>query len=258
MERKLFAFDIDGTLLNSQKQPLASTKRALQKLREKGHLVTIATGRNRQMSSQVLRELAFDNYVVCNGAAAFLDHKQIYSNGLAKPEVQRMVGEMQNREIDTVLIGVDEAVRCSSYDLEKMQAIVTSFKTDLPKYQKDYSTINDIYQGFAFYDQSLDQTVENLFPDFRFIRWHEEAVDVIPKKGSKAASLLFMAEQLGINQKDIIAFGDGENDIEMLTTAGIGVAMGNAEASVQKIADVVTATNDDDGIWKALQVLEAL
>lgn len=61
MERKLFAFDIDGTLLNSEKKALDSTREALAKLREQGHLVTLATGRSRYMAQEVIWDLDFTN-----------------------------------------------------------------------------------------------------------------------------------------------------------------------------------------------------
>lgn len=65
MKRKLIAFDIDGTLLNSQKEALASTKKALEILRNNGHLVMVATGRSRFLAQPVLTELNFHNYIVC-------------------------------------------------------------------------------------------------------------------------------------------------------------------------------------------------
>ena len=80
MKRKLFAFDIDGTLLDTNKQALDSTREALDKLRKAGHLVTIATGRSRFHAQEVIRDLAFTNYILCNGAAGFLDHEQVYKN----------------------------------------------------------------------------------------------------------------------------------------------------------------------------------
>lgn len=80
MERKLFAFDIDGTLLGTDRQPLESTREALKMLRKQGHLVTIATGRSRFMAQDIILDLDFSNYVLCNGAAAFLDHEQYYQN----------------------------------------------------------------------------------------------------------------------------------------------------------------------------------
>ncbi|MGC3549448.1 HAD family hydrolase, partial [Enterococcus faecium] len=69
MRRKLFAFDIDGTLLDSNKQALDSTSEALEKLRKAGHLVTIATGRSRFQAQEFIRDLDFTNYILCIGAA---------------------------------------------------------------------------------------------------------------------------------------------------------------------------------------------
>lgn len=66
---------------------------------------------------------------------------------------------------------------------------------------------------------------------------------------------MFMAKRLGIAKEDVITFGDANNDIEMLETAGVGVAMGNANPEIKEIADVVTATNNQDGIWQALREL---
>ncbi len=78
MNRKFFAFDIDGTLLDSNKQPLDSTLKALDLLRDAGHFVTVATGRSRFHAQDIIRSLSFDNYILCNGAAAFLSHQQVY------------------------------------------------------------------------------------------------------------------------------------------------------------------------------------
>ncbi len=83
-------------------------------------------------------------------------------------------------------------------------------------------------------------------------------MDVVPHDGSKAATILHLAEQVGIAQEDIISFGDGQNDREMLRMSGIGVAMGNAVPEVQAEAKLVTDTNDEDGIWKALKQLSMI
>ncbi len=70
MNRKFFAFDIDGTLLDSNKQPLDSTLKALDLLRDAGHFVTVATGRSRFHAQDIIRSLSFDNYILCSFASA--------------------------------------------------------------------------------------------------------------------------------------------------------------------------------------------
>lgn len=258
MKRKLFAFDIDGTLLNSKKEALDSTREALHSLRQQGHLVTVATGRSRHLAQDIIRDLEFTNYVVCNGAGAFLDHEQIYKNLLDKEEITRLTKVMDEKEIDTAFVGLDESRRYSNYDMNKMERVMASFGSTVPDFAPDYHEEEDVYQCLTYFSKDLEQQVSRKFPEFRFIRWHEDCMDVLPKNGSKAATLSFMAQRLGIDQEDVIAFGDGENDIEMLEMAGVGVAMGNAIPEIQQSANMVTNSNDQDGIWKALKELAVI
>ena len=78
-------------------------------------------------------------------------------------------------------------------------------------------------------------------------------MDLIAKGGGKSSAILRLLDKMGILPEETIAFGDGENDMGMLELAGIGVAMGNAEEQVRKIADYVTSDIDEDGLEKALK-----
>ncbi|KAF1297851.1 HAD family hydrolase [Enterococcus sp. JM4C] len=256
MRRKLFAFDIDGTLLDSNKEALDSTREALSILREKGHLVTIATGRSRFHAQDVLRDLEFNNYVLCNGAAAFLDHQQVYQNLLDRDELSRFVDEANELSIDTAYVGLDTAKRSTSNNIEKMDEAMKSFGATLPELDEYFVEEQDVYQALAFFDRSFDARFAEKYKKIRFVRWHENSVDVVPYNGSKAATLLNLAKKVNIKTEDIISFGDGENDREMLRLSGIGVAMGNATPEVQAEAKIVTDTNNNDGIWKALKELK--
>lgn len=258
MKRRLFAFDIDGTLLNSDKQALDSTREALNKLRRAGHLVTIATGRSRFHAQDVLLDLEFNNYVLCNGAAAFLDHEQIYKNPLDKEGLERFVAYTRELGIDTAFVGLDGIKRSSSNNIEIMDQAMKSFGATLPQLKELFAEEEDTYQALAFYNEEYEGKFDQAFPEFRFVRWHENSVDVVPHNGSKAATILHLAEQVGIPQEDIYAFGDGNNDREMLRMVGTGIAMGNASEAVQAEADIVTDTNNQDGIWKALKELDLI
>jgi Cof subfamily protein (haloacid dehalogenase superfamily) len=258
MKRKLFAFDIDGTLLGTDKQPLESTREALQILRRQGHLVTIATGRSRFMAQDIILDLGFTNYILCNGAAAFLDHEQYYQNLLDPTELERFAADVEQRGIGLAYVGLDDVKKNNHHRLAQMDEAMRTINYQAPDYDETFQEKNDIYQGLAFYDETDDGLFDQKYDKFRFIRWHKESVDIVPKGGSKAATLLNLADRVGIKQEDIITFGDGENDREMLREAGVGVAMGNAAPHVQKEAKLVTATNDNDGIWKALKELKAI
>ncbi|EMF0484755.1 HAD family hydrolase [Enterococcus hirae] len=257
MKRKLFAFDIDGTLLDTNKQALDSTREALDKLRKAGHLVTIATGRSRFHAQEVIRDLAFTNYILCNGAAGFLDHEQVYKNLLDREQLDNFVKEAQDKNIDTAFVSLDNIKRYSSNHVGMMEEAMHSFGAVLPELDQYFVEEQDIYQALAFFDQNYDHPFSS-YDKIRFVRWHEKSVDVVPHDGSKAATILHLAEQVGIAQEDIISFGDGQNDREMLRMSGIGVAMGNAVPEVQAEAKLVTDTNDEDGIWKALKQLSMI
>ena len=138
MNRKFFAFDIDGTLLDSNKQPLDSTLKALDLLRDAGHFVTVATGRSRFHAQDIIRSLSFDNYILCNGAAAFLSHQQVYKNLLDETQLAAFVAEAQELGIDTAFVGMDTAKRASSLDIAKMEAAMHSFGAQLPELDMDF------------------------------------------------------------------------------------------------------------------------
>ncbi|MDB7102063.1 MULTISPECIES: Cof-type HAD-IIB family hydrolase [Enterococcus] len=254
MTRKLIAFDIDGTLLDSNKQALDSTREALEKLRKDGHLVTIATGRSRFHAQEVIRDLAFSNYILCNGAAGFLDHEQVYKNLLDQEQLHQFIQEAQEKDIDTAFVSLDSIKRFSSNRIEVMEDAMHSFGAHLPELDEFFVEKQDVYQALAFFDHSYDQQFSP-YDRIRFVRWHENSVDIVPHDGSKAVTIMNLANQVGIAPEDVISFGDGQNDREMLRMSGIGVAMGNAVPEVQAEAKMVTDTNDQDGIWKALKEL---
>ncbi|BAO05715.1 MULTISPECIES: HAD family hydrolase [Enterococcus] len=254
MTRKLIAFDIDGTLLDSNKQALDSTREALEKLRKDGHLVTIATGRSRFHAQEVIRDLAFSNYILCNGAAGFLDHEQVYKNLLDQEQLHKFIQEAQEKAIDTAFVSLDSIKRFSSNRIDMMEDAMHSFGAHLPELDEYFVEKQDVYQALAFFDHSYDQQF-SAYDRIRFVRWHENSVDVVPHDGSKAVTIMNLANRVGIAPEDVISFGDGQNDREMLRMSGIGVAMGNAVPEVQAEAKMVTDTNDQDGIWKALKEL---
>lgn len=258
MKRKLFAFDIDGTLLNSHKEILDSTVTSLDKLRKNGHIVMVATGRSRFLIQDILNKLELENYIVCNGSAAFLNHQQVYKNTLNSKSLQRLIKSLNEKKIDIAVTSLDGIRRTSSIDVPKMSEAMISIGGSHPEFDSNYAVENEIYQGLAFYGEEIEHKFEVEFPEFRFVRWHEYCVDVIPEMGSKAVTILKLAEKLNISREDIITFGDGNNDLEMLKLSGVGIAMGNASKEVKQAADMITESNDNDGIYRALKDLEVL
>ena len=108
------------------------------------------------------------------------------------------------------------------------------------------------YQFIAMQPAERDATTLRLVPGCRMPRWHPAFSDVIPADSSKAVGIERMLSHFGIRREETMAFGDGNNDIEMLEYVEIGVAMGNANNNVKSHADYVTDTADSEGIAKAL------
>lgn len=257
MTKKMIVFDVDGTLLTSEKKVAESTIEAIAALNRQGHKIVLATGRSLYQIQELLSNLSISNYVVCNGSAAFVAHQKIYSKTLdAKPLVS-LITYFKGQNIDVVLSSLNGMRRISSLDVCNMEKTLKSLGVTLPPCDPDYQ-YGEIYQALGFYTETKDLSFESEYPAFKFVRWHKNCVDINPQKLSKWSSIKKVARLLKVNEQDIIAFGDGNNDLELLTKAGVGVAMGNSAHRVQAAADLVAASNNEDGIFHALRTLQMI
>ena len=115
-----------------------------------------------------------------------------------------------------------------------------------------------IYQIWAFVPEKEQQMLKNLLDECSITSWNDKAIDIIPKGGGKSTGMQAFLDEHGLERSETMAFGDGENDIDMLKYAGIGVAMGNAWPSTKKAADYVTDDIDEDGLYNALKHFELI
>lgn len=253
MKKKLLAFDIDGTLYDSNKKLLPSSIEAIKKLQTAGHFVTLATGRSLMSSQEVISELGVDHYILCNGAYAFCDNELTHSFPIDKNELQQVVDLANDEQIDILYQTLDNVKQQGPFIHQQNQEKQEDYSEFKASYEFDIEAEEAIYQAIMFCDRQTESIFEPILTNLRFTRWNEDGLDVIAATGSKAETLALIAHEQGIEQADIIAFGDGDNDIEMLTYAGLGIAMGNASDYVKDFADDVTASHDDDGIALALK-----
>ena len=254
-KKKLFIFDIDGTVLGNDKAIPESTKAAIRELSKK-HEVAIATGRNRAMAIDIIKELNISNYIVWDGAAAFYHGDPIVTNNLDEKEVELMVSLADKNKHHIIFETVDDMKRRNDEPSEGMAEALKAVDHPVPSQDKDFFENQSLVQILLFYtEEEAHLYEENQFEHFRFVRWHENAVDVLPVDGSKFNTIERLAKHMDFDMEDIIAFGDGLNDLEMIKHVGIGVAMGNARDEVKEAADIVTDSNMDDGILNALRLL---
>lgn len=257
MNEPIVFFDIDGTLLNEQKVLPTSTKEAVFKLHEKGVQVVIATGRAPFMFEAVRKELQIESYIGFNGQYAVFNQEVIYKQALDLKKIKQLEGIASSNEHPMVFLDhtmMKANIEHHPYILES----IGSLKIDHPEYDPGFYHDKEIFQALLFCDEMNEGDYKSQFNDLNFIRWHEKSLDVLPFGGSKAVGIKYMLEKAGFLKENVIAFGDGLNDIEMLSYAGTGIAMGNAKDEVKKSADFVTDSVDDDGIIKGLKKLGLL
>ncbi|MCD7938477.1 MAG: HAD-IIB family hydrolase, partial [Tannerellaceae bacterium] len=112
---------------------------------------------------------------------------------------------------------------------------------------------DEVFQIIAFFGEGQEERIMAQLPGCESTRWSPLFTDVVPAGGSKKIGIQKMLDYYNLTVEEIMAFGDGGNDMEMLTYAGTGVAMGNADDNVKRIADYVTDSVDENGIRNALK-----
>ena len=236
-------FDIDGTLLSHASGGIPeSARRALALLGERGVLRFLATGRHILEIHRLLPDLSFDGYVTLNGQICLDSREHILFDAPFPPaDARQAVSIFRRREAPAMLVQRDRMyINFVDGAVRQAQRAISSPIPPAGAYQE-----GPIYQ-LIVYGGGAEAALRQL-PGCKMSRWNDHAVDILPRSGGKV---------LGIGQflwGEIMAFGDGETDVDMLRRAGVGVAMGNAEAAVKAAADYVTADVDQDGIYRALE-----
>lgn len=252
MEKPIVFFDIDGTLLNEEKNIPESTKTAVHSLQAKGIHTVIATGRVPSMFYWIRKELNIESYVCMNGQYVVFEGREIYSNPMDRNLLQRISTMTTNNGHALAYCSVDE-IKVSERKHPFIEASFDSLMMAYPEVDQEFFKQNDIYQGHLYCDLKYEQLYLNSFPDFSFVKWHDYAYDILPKGASKAVGIKKLLGALGIKNSNCFAFGDGLNDLEMLAAVGTGIAMGNAVPEAKAAADIITTSSSENGIFNGLK-----
>lgn len=250
---KLLLFDLDGTLLRSDKTISERTLRALHVCREKGILIGVSTSRSEQNVLSFTGKLQPDILITSGGALVKYKEKYIYKAMFTGEETKQMVSLARK----TCGAGCEITI-------DTIDAHYWNYKTD-PKNQ-DKSWGESIYTDFnGFEENSLKMCVEifdekqaeelkALLKDCDCIRFSDGYWYKFTKKtATKEKAITKICAECGIKPEEITAFGDDYADIGMLKLCGKGIAMGNAIDEVKEKADLVIGSNDEDGIAKYLE-----
>lgn len=252
---KAIFFDIDGTLLSHKTKKVPdSTKKAFHLLKKKGILTFIATGRHiSEMKDLPLNDLEFEGYITLNGQYCYNHKELIYDLPIDQNDIDNIIEEIDKKPFPCIFVEKD--LMYINYHNQAVQIVQDAISTPLPD-------INDLHRGtthpiYQVIPYDIDEMNENhilqLMPHCKRTRWHSLAIDIIPNEGGKQNGIKEVLKYYHINQNETMAFGDGQNDIDMFEFCHIGVALGNANKEVQQQADYVTDDIDDDGIYNALK-----
>lgn len=262
-------FDIDGTLVSFETHQVpSSTKRAIEELRQNGVKVFIASGRHIN-SIDKLPDMPFDGFVLINGTLAMscspsgataaqassptLQGREIiYRKPIPQEDVHSWLDFLGREQHSTVFV-YEDGLMLNFLD-DVMKKIMDLLDFPMPP-QGDLHLLRDkpIYQLITTLSDEEEQRLMKLLPHCKTTRWHPLFTDIINKDASKGLGIRAVLDHYGWTRDEIMAFGDGGNDIEMLDMAGVAIAMGNASADVKSHADYITESVDNDGISKALK-----
>lgn len=268
----IIAFDLDGTLLTTDKRLSDRNRAALQLAADHGAFIVPVTGRIFRGLPQPIRDLPFLKYAItCNGASVY----DIENDAI----IYR-----REMEVDLVLAimswldGYPAIYDCYMDDWgwisEEMYAkldpyapnpglipYIRSIRTPVPDLKRFLKERNHTVQKVMAFcrDEGTQRYMLHHLP-FEGVVVSSSAtrnVEINHENANKGEALLALAEHLNIPREAVMAFGDGLNDITMIRDAGIGVAMGNAEEEIKAVADRITANNDEDGVAAVIEELFA-
>jgi len=257
MGKKIVFFDIDGTLVDKDKNIPSSTKKAVQLLQENGVIVALSTGRPPFLYEHIREELGINTYISFTGQHVVYEGEVIYTQPLDTIAVSGLYKDAMKHEFPMMLMSDTEMVATID-DHPHMIEGLRSLKYDYPPIHHSFHESETVYQVLLFLDEKHDEAFLQQYDSCTFIRWHKYACDVIPGGGSKIVGVNKVLEAASISNENAYAFGDGMNDLEMIEHIGTGVAMGNAVQPLKDIAKLTTNDVDDDGVWNALKELKLI
>ncbi|MCL1949891.1 MAG: Cof-type HAD-IIB family hydrolase [Turicibacter sp.] len=277
---KLIAIDMDGTLFNSNHEITEGNLQAIKDAQAAGHIVMLCSGRPHDALNQFMdSEYGLTLPVAgSNGAITYTEGKTIHSVGMDMNLAAEIFDYLQggahpfklytNKGVFTI----DSFLERAQKDFELLPPDATAginverFLEYLRSVGSQFFTqFSEISQQegmeiFKFFVSTLipakKSVIENRLKTFQglgFTSSHRNNVEIMSDLGHKGTGLAQMAKHYGIPMENTIAIGDNFNDVPMMEAAGLSIAMENAEEEVKALCDVVTKSNDEDGVAFAIR-----
>ncbi len=250
---KIVFTDIDGTLFSHRTHHVPeSAIVAIKKLQAKGIKVFLCSGRNFYLirKTGILDMVKPDGLVTMNGSNAIIDGNIIYRYPIPSTVVDHMILFAKRLKFGLTLIEENEG-HINMID-DRVISAHEKYGTRFPqprRFPDHYD--RTVYQMIAFCDEFEESLFLPHLENCKSARWDEYAVDIMLQDSDKSKGVMSVLDYYGLKPEEAMSLGDGQNDVEMLSYTGIGVAVGRADPAAKKAADYVTDDIDDDGWAKA-------
>lgn len=283
---KLIAIDLDGTMLNKYGIITQNTKDVIKKVQEKGIEVIIASGRTINSVKNFSKEINSENYFISGNGAITYDIKNdkiLYENVLSKNKAQQVIKICEENSI-YYSVYTENGIITKNLNYNTLYY----YKENLNKEEKEKTHINIVQDVYNYIEEKDEKILKIMICDnnqlvFKSIlKKIKEITDIeildvshmsrkLIKQGTEEIALEYfyteitsrnvdkwnalerLIEMLNITKEEVITIGDNANDIKMIRNAGLGVAMGESAPYIKDQANIVTESNDNDGVAKILQ-----
>ncbi len=261
MKYKLVALDLDGTLLNDKSTVSEFTKKTIKKLNDSGIHIVIATGRSYTSLKPRISELGLIHPIICYNGAMIRngENDEVIMSSSVPDDVARALIDISRRESihfhgfingDFHYEKVSESAK-KYQDLSGLTGVISNFDD----YEK-LSFTKCMFIGANDKLLTIEKEIRHLYDKKSYIAFSKPSfLEIMNFNASKAKALSRLAANYGIKRDEIIAFGDGLNDLDMLEFAGKGIVMKNGYESLKSIFENTDYTNDEDGVAKYIEKL---
>lgn len=256
---KSIALDLDGTLLNSKKEISKKNIDILRKLYEKGIEILIVTGRSYSATKSVIKRLDLPITAICYNGAKVIDTKNeevLFEEPLSEEIVKILIKISRENKIHLNLYQNEEWFVENKHNWQtqyyKKNIGIDAIEINFDKF------LNLLMTKALFIDERFNlekvekEILEKIGEIVHLTYSQEKYLEILNKKVNKGKSLERILKIKNLTLETCVAFGDANNDKEMIEMVGCGVAMGNAEDNLKEIAKYVTTSNDNDGVYEFL------
>ncbi len=274
MERKIVFIDVDGTLVNDNGIIPESAQVAIKEARKNGHYIFLCTGRSKAELFDHIMEIGFDGVIAAAGGYIEFDNKVIMHKKVQNEDIKHLVKYFNENNIDFYLEsngGLFASKNCkehlrniifgdSNLDAKTRAELEEGMNPFIQCLIEGENLIRDDINKVSFLGSYVP--IETIKEEFR--EKFNVISSTVPMFGEnsgelsipgihKATAIEILLGHLKLSKEDTFAYGDSMNDAEMIEFVKVGVAMGNAKEELKKIADDITNTHDEDGIYNSFK-----